>query len=274
MWRKGDQRMSGIFTKMREDKRRLALALIIVFMTGWFSFAYYLYTNQVLVVPIEGSITDFQFTTLALHQGKIDGNVKAVILYLNTPGGLAYSCMEIAKYVREVEAIKPVIAIMGPICASGGYYISSFADYIFTHENTVTGSIGVIAVWVDMSEYYEKEGINITVWTTGSEKDLGADWRPPTKEEYEQINSTVQSIFQSLLADIQQNRNLTKDNLELIKTGATFLGSEAVELGLADEVGDIINALEEVVRRTGFWKFIIVSPYMDDREKILRALFW
>jgi protease-4 len=266
--------MSGIFTKMREDKRRLALAIIIVFLVGWFSFAYYLYSNQILVIPIEGSITDFQFTTLALHQGKIDENVKAIILYLNTPGGLAYSCMEIAKYVNEVAAIKPVVAIMGPICASGGYYISSFADYIFTHENTVTGSVGVISVWVDMSEYYEKEGINITVWTTGSEKDFGADWRPPTKEEFEQINATVHSIFQGLLADIQQNRNLTKDNLEVIKTGATFLGSEAVELGLADEIGDIINALEEVVRRTGLWKFIIASPYMDEKEKILKALFW
>jgi protease-4 len=266
--------MSGIFTKMREDKRKLALALIIVFLSGWFSFAYYLYTNQILVIPIEGSITDFQFTTLALHQGKIDENVKAIILYFNTPGGLAYTCLEIAKYVRELAAIKPVIAVMGPTCASGGYYISSFADYIFTHENTITGSVGVIAVWVDMSEYYEKEGINITVWTTGSEKDFGADWRPPTKEEFEQINASVQSIFQKLLADIQQNRHLTQANLELIKTGGTFLGSEAIELGLADEVGDIINALEEVVKRTGLWKFIIVSPYMDVREKILRSLFW
>ena len=242
---------------MKSDKRILALVLTVVFLVGWLSFAYYKFTNQILVIPINGEIVGFQATTFALHQGKINENVKAVILYFNTPGGDAYACMEIAKYVADVAKTKPVIAVMGPLCASGGYYIASFAEYIFTHSNTITGSIGVIAIWVDRSEYYKQQGINITVWATGSEKDMGADWRPPTKEESEIINSTVYSIYQTLLTDIQRNRNLSQDTLDIVKTAATFSGTDAVQLHLADKVGDIIDAMEEAVRRTELWLSLI-----------------
>jgi len=269
--------MRRFFARMGGDRRRLAIVLTLVFLAGWFSFAYYLYMNQILVIPIEGSIVDFQATTLALHLGRVDENVKAVILYLNTPGGYADACMEIATYVKELNDVKPVIASMGPVCASGGYYIASFARYIFAHGNTITGSIGVLAVWVDMSKYYKEQGINITVWTTGSEKDIGADWRGPTKEEYDRIRASVDAIFQKLLTDIWENRknrpNFSQYTLNIVKTGATFSGDDAVKLGLADEVGNIINAVEKALEMRGMLKFIIVSPDMDERQKFLRALF-
>lgn len=265
--------MSRIFVTLARDKGKMAIALIVVFMAGWFSFAYFLYTNQILVVAIQGSIEDFQEPTLALHLGKIDQNVKAVILYLNTPGGLAYSCIEIANYVEALEAVKPVIAVMGQLCASGGYYIASFATHIFTRSNTITGSIGVISVWVDMSQYYRQQGINITVWTTGSEKDFGADWRPPTEEEYSKISDAVNSTFNKIVNDIQFNRHISENDLDLVKTGATFSGDEAVQMGLADGIGDIINAIEKVIAMTGMWKSILVTPYMTEREKYLSVLF-
>lgn len=264
--------MSGILTKTREDKKVLALVLIVVFLAGWFSFAYYLYSNQILVIRIEGEIVSFQSIQLELHQAMADNNVKAVILDLNTPGGYADSCMEIATYVAQLAKVKPVIAMMEDECASGGYYIASFATYIFTHNNSVTGSIGVIAVWTDMSRYYKNQGINITVWTTGSEKDLGADYRPPTKEEYEAINATVHAIFQTLLTDITLNRQLSPATVNTIKTGATFSGSDAVQMGLADKVGDIIDAIAKAVITTKMWKFIIVYSDMDNKQRFLNAL--
>ena len=262
-----------MFGKRSFTKVTFAAALVVVFLAGWFSFAYYLYSNQILVIPIEGEIVSFRSIAFALHQAEVDNNVKAIILDLNTPGGYADSCMEIAAYIKELAKTKPVIAVMEDECASGGYYIASFATYIFTHGNTVTGSIGVIAVWVDMSQYYKNQGINITVWKTGSEKDFGADWRKVSKEDYDRINATVYSIFETLLTDIRLNRNLSQDTINEVKTGATFSGSEAVQMGLADKVGDIINAVEEAVRRTGMWKFIIVSSDMDEKQKFLEALF-
>jgi len=264
--------MSGIIAEARRSKRKLALTLTIVFLAGWLSYAYYLNGNQIMVIPVAGEIMSFQPTVLQLYEAKIDRNVKAVILDLNTPGGYADSAMEIAPYVRDLAKVKPVIAVMEDICASGGYYIASFANYIFTHANTVTGSIGVIAMWVDMSQYYRNQGINITVWKTGTEKDLGADYRPPTKEETNEINATVHYIFQTLLADIQRNRNLSPTALNIVRTGAAFSGSDAVQLGLADKIGNIVDAVEEAVRRTGALKFIIVTADMDNRQRFLRAL--
>lgn len=272
MRRKGEKRMSRIIAEARGSKRKLALILTIVFLAGWLSYAYYQYGNQIMVIPIAGEIVSFQPTALQLYQAKVDGNVKAVILDLNTPGGYADSAMEIATYVRDLAKVKPVIAVMEDMCASGGYYIASFADYIFTHSNTVTGSIGVMAIWTDMSEYYKKQGIKIWNWTTGSEKDLGADYRSPTPDEWKAINASVYDIFQTLLTDIQRNRNLSQATVNTVKTGAAFSGGYAVQLGLADKVGNIIDAVEEAVRRTGTLKFIITTPDMDNRQRFLRAL--
>ncbi len=262
--------MSGLFLKMKTDKRILVVVLISVFLVGWLSFTYYIYTNQILVIPIQGEIESSSDAYYSLRLGMYDSNVKAVILYLNTPGGGAYASMEIADYVGQLKKIKPVIAVMEDICASGGYYIASFATYIFAHSYTLTGSIGVISVWTDMSEYYRQQGINITVWATGTEKDLGADWRGPTHQEYNEINATVYSIFQTLLDNIQRNRSLSKDSIDIVKTGATFSGSDAVKLGLVDKIGDLFDAIEEA--RTGMLKFIIVFPDMAERQKFLSAL--
>ncbi len=272
MRRKSEERMNRTIAKARGNRRKLALTLVLVFMAGWLSYAYYLYSNQIMIIPVTGEIVSFQPTALQLYQAKLDRNVKAVILDLNTPGGYADSAMEIASYVEDLSRVKPVIAVMEDMCASGGYYIASFADYIFTHSNTVTGSIGVIAMWVDMSKYNEKQGINITVWKTGTEKDLGADYRPPTPKEYNDINATVHSIFKTLLTDIQRNRNLSEDALKTVKTGAAFSGSYAVQLGLADKIGNIVDAVEEAVQRAKTLKFILVTPDMDTRQRFLRAL--
>ncbi len=243
-----------------------------MFLGGWFSHAGYIFSNQILVVKIEGSIEDFQSTTLALHRAIINPMVKAVILYFNTPGGDAYSCLEIAGYVEALASVKPVIAVMGPKCASGGYIIASFATYIFAHTYTVTGGIGVISVWVDLTDYYEQEGIKIWVWTAGEEKDFGAEWRRPTEEEREQIQSEVDELFQELLQMIQRNRNLSSEDLVDASTGNIISGSQAVDLGLVDKIGDILSAEEETKNLAGIWGYIMVQPEMNNIQRFLKAL--
>jgi len=255
------------------NRKHLALGAVIVFLAGWLSFSYYLYTNQILVVGIQGPIEDFQATTLALYNAKVNRNVKAVILYLNTPGGLAYSCLEIASYVKDLAKVKPVIAVMGAECASGGYYIASFANYIYTRENTITGSIGVISVWVDLSEYYERQGIKVWIWTTGEEKDFGAEWRSPTKEENASIRATVDALFAKLVTDIKTNRGLSKEAVNIISSGAVFLGSSAVDMKLADNIGNIINAQDKAAEMARLWRFITVTQDMNEVQKFLKATF-
>lgn len=259
------------------NRKHLAAGFILMFLGGWFSFAYYLYSNQVLIVDIQGPIVDFEAATLALYIAKIDKNVKAVILKINTPGGMAYPCLEIASYVKALAEEKPVIAVMGAQCTSGGYYIASFANHVYARENTLTGGVGVISVWVDLSEYYELQGIKIWVWQKGEEKDLGADWRSPTVEENASIQAEVDALFVKLVSDITTNRDekLSEHAASIIGSGAVFLGSEAKDLGLVDDIGNIVNAVEKAVSRemAGLWRFIIVTPDMSDLQIYLQALF-
>lgn len=253
--------------------KTLAISMIIVFAAGWLLFSYYRYTNQILIIAIEGSIVDFSETTMALYNAMVNNNVKSVILFLNTPGGLAYPCLEIASYVEELAQRKPVIAVMGAECASGGYYIASFATYIYARAHSITGGIGVIYVWVDLSEYYEKQGIKIWLWKTGAEKDLGAEWRSPTQEENATIQETVNTLFTKLITDIQNNRDLPEDVVNDVITGEVYLGSLAVEMGLADSIGNIFNAEKKAIEMTGLWRYIIVNQEMDDLYRFLKALF-
>jgi len=254
------------------SRRILVLVTILVFLGGWFSYTGYIYTNQILIVTIEGSITDFQATTYALHHAIIDPKVKAVILYFNTPGGIANSCLEIAAYVQALANVKPVVAVMGPQCGSGGYIIASFATYIFTHANTVTGGIGVFYVWVDLTEYYQKQGIKMWVFLSGEEKDFGAEWRSPTPEERAQIQSEVNELHQELLQLIQDQRNLSSDALEEVSTGTTFSGTQAVELGLADSLGDMLSGEEKARNLAGIWRYILVTPDLVNSKRFLKAL--
>jgi len=254
------------------SRRRLTLLTAMIFFVGWFSGAYYLYNNQVLIVRVEGPIIDFQPTTLALRRAETDPKVKAVILYINSPGGYAQACLEIAGYVDALKKVKPVIAVMGAEAASGAYFIASFATHIYTHANTITGGIGVLAVWVDLTRYYNQSGIKIWVWTTGKEKDFGAEWRSPTPEEQAQIQSEVNELFQMLISTIKQNRKLTTTAVEEITTGRVFLGSRAVDLSLADAIGDMVDAEKKAQSLTGIQRYIVVAPDTEDRDRFLKAL--
>jgi protease-4 len=246
-----------------------------MFFAGWFLFAGFLYVNQILFIPIEGMISDFQTTALALHQAQMDSNIKAVVIYINTPGGSTYPCIEIAQYVNETKNVKPVIAILGAQCTSGGYYIASFATHILVHENTMTGGIGVLSVWVDMSEYNNQTGIKIWHWQNeeATLKDLGAEWRSPTEEEQVMIQNEVNTIANKILNDIKINRQLSDDIIKEVATGNVFLGSDALKLGLVDEIGNIITSIEKAADVASLWKFIVITPEMTDRERFLSALF-
>ena len=111
----------------------------------------------------------------------------------------------------------------------------------------------------------------------GEEKGFGADWRSPTEEENASIQAEVDALFLKLISDVTTNRDekLSEHAISIIGSGAVFLGSEAKDLGLIDEVGNIVNAVEKAVSRemASLWRFIIVTPEMNGAQQFLRALF-
>lgn len=261
--------------RLNVEKKTVYFIVFSIILVSWFCFGALRYTNQVVVVPVVGPIYSFEPYISMLTLAQKDPYVEGVILYLDTPGGLAYPCLEIGEKVGVLREFKPTYAVMGGECASGGYYIASFTDKIYTHKNTVTGAIGVLAVWMDYSEYYEKQGIKVWVWSTGKEKDFGAPWRPPTEEEKTKIQAEVDRVFNKILEGIKRNREtLNFEVFQELKTGKTFLGDEAVKLGLADEVGDLYKAIEDMAELCKLKKplYLVVPADMDYRLRFLHAL--
>ncbi len=256
----------------RRGKKSAIVLVVIIIIAAWIGIATYRYANQIVIINIQGEIYEFQNIASQLYAAQIDPNVKIVILYIDSPGGSAYSCLELGNYVNSLALIKPVIAVTGTMCASGAYYIASFATEIITSENALTGGIGAIALWIDLSKYYEKEGIEIWVWTTGEQKDFGAPWKSPSPEDQQKIQENIDYIFERILTDIQRNRNLSAEDLEEVKSGDIYLGMEAIDFGLADKIGNIYTAIDDAVEKANLTSYIIVPSSVDNKIKFLHAL--
>ncbi len=223
------------------------------------------FNNQLGLVQIVGPIYSFQEITDQMITADEDPRIKALIIYVNSPGGAAFACMEIRRYLESTS--KPNIAIMGEIAASGGYYVASAADEIMAHANTITGALGVISVWVDYSEWMKKEGIKFWVWKTGPAKDLYEPWRPPTAEENETISRELNKTYEILVADIARGRpNLTMERLQEIANGSAYSGQEALELGLIDSIGDRHSAVSKIASRAMIGTYFVRDMAYGDRS--------
>ena len=248
----------------------LAIVLIVAYVGAGLSSTYFRMGNQVGVVQITGGIYSFGDITAQLGAVSDDPRVKALVLYLNSPGGAAYACMEIRRYLENMS--KPNVAIMDEIATSGAYYIASAADEILAHANTITGSLGVISVWEDYSQWLEKEGIKFWVWKTGDAKDLFEPWRSPTSEENESIQLELNRTYEILVNDIVDGRpNLTVERLKEIANGSAYSGIEALGLGLVDEIGDYRGAVRKVASRARLDSYI-VRDMADDDSTVLTSL--
>jgi ClpP class serine protease len=142
------------------------------------------------------------------------------------------------------------------------------------HGNTITGSIGVISVWEDYSTWLENEGIAFHVWKSGAAKDLYEPWRSPTQEENETIQREIDRLYNILIEDIARGRgNLTVEDVRKVSNGSTYLGYEALEVGLIDEIGDSALAIKKVARRTGLGTYLSRDLSLTDGEVLQLLLF-
>ena len=249
----------------------LALVLVVAYIGAAVSATYLQMNRQIGVVQIVGPIYSFSELTDQIGAAEDDPRIKAVVFYLNSPGGGASACMEIRRYVENMT--KANIAIMDEVAASGAYYIGSAADEILAHANTVTGSIGVISVWEDYSKWLENEGIAFHVWKTGQAKDLYEPWRSPTAEENETIQREIERIYDVLVADIARSRpNMTVEDVRSVANGSVYTGLEALEKGLIDGIGDYSQAVRKVASRVKASRYIARDMALGDRE-VLAGLF-
>ncbi|MCX8229801.1 MAG: signal peptide peptidase SppA [Planctomycetota bacterium] len=205
------------------------------------------------VVFAEGEILDgaseenIAGNTLAknLRGLRLDPQIKAVVLRVNSPGGSA-SASEVI--LREMELLqkagKTVVVSMGDVAASGGYWIACKADMIMAQENTVTGSIGVFGMFPNAQKAAKDLGLNAEVVKTGPMADINSFWRQKTKGELAVMQVFIDSVYESFLQRVSLGRGLAVTDVQEIAQGRVWSGAEAKELGLVDELGGLEDAIQ------------------------------
>jgi protease-4 len=243
----------------------LVVTIVISYLGAGLSATYLRMNKQVGVVQLLGYIGSFSEITEQLRWAEDDPRFKGMVLYVNSGGGAAFACMEIRRYLENMT--KPNVAVMDELAASGAYYISSAADEVIAHANTITGALSVISVWEDYSEFLENEGIRYWVWKTGQAKDLYAPWRSPTAEENETIQTELNRTYEVLIGDIAGSRpNLTIEDVRELANGSVYSGLQALELGLIDRIGDQSQAIRKVASRTGLGRYLVRDLSQSDGE--------
>ena len=184
-----------------------------------------------------------------LEKAVEDRWIKGIILRIDTPGGevtasdIIYNEIQLFKEKTGV----PVVVLGMGIMASGGYYIASAADYIITHPTAITGSIGVISIFPNIQELFDKIGIQVNIIKSGKMKDSGSSFRDMTAEEEAVFQSVVDELYQNFLNVVLESRKelLSREQLKGIADGRIYTAGQALELKLIDEIGYFDRAFEK-----------------------------
>lgn len=202
------------------------------------------FSSKIGIIPIEGAILDSQAITEQLRRFRKDKGIKAIILRINSPGGAVGPTQEIYREVQRTVETKKVVASLGGVAASGGYYIAAAAKQIVANPGTITGSIGVIMEFVRFEELLNKIGIELEVQKSGEFKDIGSPHRELTARDKELISALIADIQKQFVEAVASGRNLSLEKTRDIADGRIFSGAQAKELGLVDVLGNFQDAVE------------------------------
>lgn len=203
--------------------------------------------SPIAVVEVTGPIMDAQDTVELIHQAEHDETVKAIIIRVDSPGGAVGPTQEIYEEIIRLDKIKPIYASFGSIAASGGYYIGAAARKIYASNGTLTGSIGVIMSFVDLSKLLEWGKVSPQVMKAGKYKDIGSMNRPMNAEEQQLLNSMLSQVHERFREDILAKRkDKIKGDLVEITQGQIFSGEEALKVGLVDEIAGLWEAARRI----------------------------
>lgn len=188
----------------------------------------------------------------ALFEAAEDDTVDAVVLRVDSPGGSPVASETILRAVEKVkEKKKPVIVSMGSMAASGGYWVSAYADYIFVRPTTITGSIGVLGGKFSAEGLWDKLGVNWDRIQYGENAAIWSMSRPFTSGEEERVNAMLDNIYDGFLERVSKGRNMSVEQVEQIARGRVWSGISAVDVGIADEIGGFNDALEYAADKIG-----------------------
>ncbi|NQT68493.1 MAG: signal peptide peptidase SppA [Desulfobacteraceae bacterium] len=225
--------------------------------------------EKVGVIEVNGIIADAKNVIQNLKHFREDNSIKAIVIRIDSPGGAVGPSQEIFREIRKTLSTKKVIASMGAIAASGGYYVAAGTDGIVANPGTITGSIGVIMGFTNYQELLQKIGLVPVVIKSGEFKDIGSPAREMTAKEKTILKDFAKKIHRQFIMDIVEGRKMDQDKVESLADGRIFTGEESKDLGLVDRLGNLEDAIEWAGRLGGI-KGKISAVYA--REKKLSLL--
>ena len=219
-------------------------------------------------------VTGWRAVGKTLHALAEDRGYSAVVLRIDSPGGSGPASDLLWREIRRVAKKKPVVASMGNVAASGGYYLSMGADAIVASPMTITGSIGVVGGKFDVSGLLTKAGLRREVLSYGAHTGLFSMSEGLTESERERLRGHMVSFYDEFVGKAAEGRGVEPEELEPHARGRIWTGPQAHDLGLVDEVGDLQDAVDEAARRAGLppgWETVLVTAPRPGFLRRLRA---
>lgn len=224
---------------------------------------------KVAVVELTGTIVDPRPVVRQLKQYRRDGSIKAIVLRIESPGGGVAASQEIYEEVKKTrQAGKVIVASLGSVAASGGYYVAVGATRIMANPGTTTGSIGVIAEIPNIRRLLDKLGIGFTVIKSGKFKDTGSPYRELTEAERAYLQQWVDDAFAQFVDAVSEGRKMERAQVLGLADGRVFTGLQAVRSGLVDTLGTFEDALRLAAGLAG----IKGEPRIVRQERRLRLI--
>lgn len=300
LFTKSNQRLSEILSKTRtveiylmgenmaEEKRGkwgtfikvILILLILSFIASWFVSIFTgtadFKRGNVALIPIKGLITSEKIRTFGEEVSSSDKiiefiedadrnpEIKAVILEINSPGGAPVASEEIANAVERVN--KTTIAVIREIGTSGAYWIASASDKIIASRMSLTGSIGVIASYIQLSGLLKDYNVTYERLVGGRYKDIGSPFKPLTVDERELFQKQIDKLHAYFIREVAKNRNLSEEKVRELATGMFYTGEEAKELGLIDFIGGKEEAKAMIEKQLNITAKIV--EYREERRLI------
>jgi protease-4 len=195
------------------------------------------------IIELKGLIVSSEQILKHLTEFRNNPNVKSIVLRIESPGGAVGAAQEIYKEVKRTNEVKPVVASMGSMGASGGYYAALGADNIIANPGTMTGSIGVIVKFPNLEGLFEKIGYKSEVIKSGPLKDVGASNRPLSEEERNLMQDLIDNVYNQFVRDIAAARSMPEETIFELADGRIYTGEQALEVGLIDSLGNFTDAI-------------------------------
>ena len=239
--------------------------------------------NEVAIIYATGQIFDGKGDESAaiysenlsktIRKAREDENVKAIVLRVNSPGGSAVASAIIGRELDLTKEVKPVIVSMGNYAASGGYWISAKADYIFADPGTLTGSIGVFGTFPNAQGLLnDKIGLTFDVAKTNENADFGTVTQPLTEFQYSKLQQMVVKTYDDFTRRVAEGRGLTQTYVDSIGQGRVWSGADAIGLGLVDQLGDMEHAIAYAAEKANLGSDYKVTEWPKQKDFFTRMM--